>query len=77
MQTDQIKLWFTYVLATVVIVGGGVMLFVSRNESNSDFQLLVAGFIGGAIGFVFNAESSTRAVRSYERGLNTTVVAEE
>ena len=74
MQTDSIKLWFTYGLATVIIVGGMAMLFVSRNESNTDFQLLVAGFIGGAIAFVFNAESSTRAVRSYERGLDKTVV---
>lgn len=74
MQTDQIKLLFTYVLASVVIVGGGVMLFVSRLEAASDFQLVVAGFIGAAITFVFGAESATRAVRSYERGLNTTVV---
>ena len=74
MQTDSVKLLFTYSLAAIIIVGGMAMLFVSRNEANSDFQLLVAGFIGGAIGFVFNAESSTRAVRSYERGLDKTVV---
>lgn len=73
MQTDMFKLVATYALASVVIVGGLAALFVSRNEGNSDFQLLIAGFIGGAISFVFNAESSTRAVRSFERGLNTPV----
>ena len=73
MQTDSIKLLFTYSLAAVVVIGGGLMLFVSRNEANSDFALLMAGFIGSAITFVFGQESATRAVRSYERGLNTPV----
>lgn len=64
MKADEIKLWFTYGLATVIIVGGGAMLFVSRNEASSDFALLIAGFIGAAIGFVFNRESATQATRA-------------
>jgi hypothetical protein len=64
MKADDVKLWFTYALATVVIVGGGAMLFVSRNEANTDFALLVAGFIGSAITFVFNRESATQATRA-------------
>jgi hypothetical protein len=67
MKADDVKLWFTYGLAAVIIVGGGIMLFVSRNEGNSDFSLLIAGFIGAAIGFVFNRESATQATRAAER----------
>jgi hypothetical protein len=67
MEADTIKLWFSYSLAAVIIIGGGIMLFVSRNEANSDFSLLIAGFIGGAISFVFNRESATQATRAAER----------
>lgn len=64
MKADDVKLWFTYGLAAIIIVGGGVMLFVSRNEANSDFSLLIAGFIGAAISFVFNREAATQATRA-------------
>ena len=64
MQTDTIKLWFSYGLATVIVIGGGAMLFVSRGDANTDFALLVAGFIGSATTFVFNRESATQATRA-------------
>lgn len=64
MQSDSIKLIFTYTLATVIVVGGGAMLFVSRNDANTDFALLVAGFIGSAVGWAFNRESATQATRA-------------
>ena len=64
MQADSIKLWFSYGLATVIIVAGGAALFFARNEGNSDFSLLFAGFIGAAITFVFNRESATQATRA-------------
>ena len=61
---DTIKLLFTYGLAAIIIIGGLGMLFVSRGEANSDFSLLVAGFIGAATTFVFNRESATQATRA-------------
>jgi len=64
MNTDGIKLWFSYSLAAVIIVAGGAALFYARNEGNSDFSLLFAGFIGAAITFVFNRESATQATRA-------------
>jgi len=64
MATDSIKLWFSYGLASVIIIGGGAMLFVSRGEANQDFALLVSGFIGAAVTFVFNRESATQATRA-------------
>jgi hypothetical protein len=64
VNADLIKLWFTYGLATVIIVGGLGMLFISRAEANSDFALLIAGFIGAATGFIFNRESAYQATRA-------------
>jgi hypothetical protein len=64
MKADDVKLWFSYGLAAVIIVAGGAALFYARNEGNSDFSLLFAGFIGAAIAFVFNRESATQATRA-------------
>lgn len=64
MKADDIKLWFTYGLAAIIIIGGGIMLYASRMEQNSDFALLIAGFIGSAVTFVFNRESATQATRA-------------
>jgi hypothetical protein len=68
MQSDTIKLLTTYAMASVVIVGGGAMLFISRSEANTDFQLIISSLIGAAVTFLFGAESATRAVRSYQQG---------
>jgi hypothetical protein len=69
MQSDTIKLLFTYLIAFIVIVGGGAMLYLTRldpAESSANLQLVIAGFMGAAITFVFSAESSTRATRAAE-----------
>ena len=76
MATDSIKLWFSYIIALVIIVGGMAMLFATRlDPPESDVQglrLLIATFIGAAITFVFNRESATQATRA---ALNTTAAA--
>jgi len=65
MQTDSMKLLFTYGIATVVVVGGGFFLFLTRGEPTAhDVQLAIVGFIGGALAFVFNRESATQATRA-------------
>ena len=77
MQADTIKLGFTYAIAFVVIVGGGLMLYVTRldpPESSANLQLVLAGFIGAAITFVFNAESATRATRAAQSSAAGTIV---
>ena len=71
MQSDSIKLISTYLIALVVIVGGGAMLYLTRLDADPSLSLVLAGFIGAAITFVFGQESATRAVRSYQNGLNT------
>jgi hypothetical protein len=64
MQADTVKLLFTYTIALVVIVGGGLMLYLSRDDPTATLSLVVAGFIGSAITFVFGQESATRATRA-------------
>jgi len=61
MQADSIKLWMTYLIALIVIVGGGLMLYFTEDN---DLRLVVAGFIGAAITFTFNRESATQATRA-------------
>lgn len=67
---DTVKLLFTYVLAFVVVVGGGAMLYATRldppDSSSRDYGLLIAGFIGVALTYVFNRESATQATRAAE-----------
>jgi class 3 adenylate cyclase len=62
--TDTIRALFTYLIALVVVVGGGAVLFFSRAEStSSDLRVVVAGFIGSALTFVFGQEVQTRTAR--------------
>lgn len=65
MQADTVKLLFSYLIALVLIVGGGLFLYATRAEpASSDLQLVIAGFIGAAVTFVFNRESATQATRA-------------
>ena len=74
MRIDAIKAALTYLTALIVIVGGGTFLYVTRLDPDpSQLQLVVSGFMGAAIGWVFNAESATRSARATERALNTPV----
>jgi hypothetical protein len=61
---DTIRAVFTYTLALVVVVGGGLMLYATRLEQGSDaVQLAIVGFIGGALTFAFGQEVQSRTAR--------------
>ena len=63
--SDNIKLVFTYIVVLVVVVGGGAMLYAIRgSESSETLSLAIVGFIGLALGFVFNKETATQATRA-------------
>lgn len=68
---DTIKLIYTYTIALVLIVGGLGMLYVTRlDPAEADVQgmrLLLSGFIGAAIQFVFNRDTATATARQIER----------
>ena len=61
---DTVRAAFTYAIAFVVVVGGGTILYLSRAETaSSDLRVVVAGFIGSALTFVFGSEVQTRTAR--------------
>jgi len=61
---DTIRALFTYVIALIVVVGGGSVIFVSRNDpSATDTVAIIAGFVGSALTFVFSSEVQTRTAR--------------
>lgn len=66
--SDTIKLVFTYLIALVLIVGGGLMLYAMRldppESGSATLSLAIVGFIGSAVTFVFSAEVATRATRA-------------
>lgn len=67
--SDNIKLLFTYLIAFIVIVGGGLMLYGIRlddpdNTNSANLSLLLAGFIGSAITYAFGRETATQATRA-------------
>jgi len=73
MNTDQIKVIFTYGIATIMILGGLAIIYATRLDPPeadvAGLRLLMAGFIGGATQFVFNRETQTQTARQVERGI--------
>jgi hypothetical protein len=76
--SDTIKLGFTYTIALVTIVGGGIMLYAIRldppESGSATLSLAIVGFIGLALGFVFNRESATQATRAAQSSAAGTVL---
>lgn len=61
---DTIRAVFTYIIALLVVVGGGFVIFFSRNDpSSTDTVAIMAGFVGSALTFVFGSEVQTRTAR--------------
>lgn len=68
MNADTIKAFFTYFTALAVVLGGIAVIYLSRaDDSSSQIQLLIGGFIGSALTFLFVQENSTRSQRASER----------
>lgn len=71
MQADNIRLLFTYLIALVVIVGGGLFLIVVRND-NPPNDLITGAAISVvtlAVQFVFTKETATATARQTERAV--------
>lgn len=75
--TDKIRLIYVYTIALVVIVGGLYIIYETRlDPPAADVQgmrLLLAGFIGSALTFVFGRETASgsafQSERAYAAGL--------
>jgi hypothetical protein len=63
VQVDTIKAIATYLIALVIVLGGFIILYVSRAEAVTDTRLIIAGFMGSAVTFVFSSETQTRTAR--------------
>lgn len=61
---DTIRAIATYIIAFVVVVGGGAIIYASRADpSATDTVAIMAGFVGSALTFVFGQEVQTRTAR--------------
>jgi membrane protein DedA with SNARE-associated domain len=61
---DTIRAIATYLIAFVVVVGGGAIIYASRADpSATDTVAIMAGFVGSALTFVFGQEVQTRTAR--------------
>lgn len=61
---DTVRALFAYGIAAVVVVGGGTLLFLSRGDPGiEDLRVVMAGFIGSSLTFVYGQEVQTRTAR--------------
>jgi len=60
MQVDTIRALFTYVSAIVVLIGGGIIIATTQDP---DTKVVVGGFMGATIQFLFGQEIATRTAR--------------
>ena len=69
--TDFWKMVFTYLIAILVIVGGGAMLMFAPTLDPLVQGAIIAS-IGSVIAFIFGGEVQTRTARQQERAFMTT-----
>lgn len=68
VNVDLVRALFTYTAALVVIMGGFALIYFTRSDTSAaEIRLLIGGFIGSALTFLFVQENSTRASRTAER----------
>lgn len=69
MQIDTIRAVFTYVMALVVVVGGGAFLLAVRNDTPPNDLITGAAIsvVTLAVQFVFSKEQQTATARQSER----------
>ena len=68
---DTIRAIATYSIAFTVVIGGGLLLYDTRGEPANDLAVIVAGFIGSALTFVFGSEVQTRTARQHDSSMRS------
>lgn len=75
---DTIKVLYTYTIATILIVGGILFLYFSRNDppggNSAALVPVVTGFIGAAVQFVFNRETQAQTAAQQSKATNAGAV---
>lgn len=82
--SGNIRLIYTYSIAALVILGGLLIIYFTRlDPPEADVQglrLLLAGFVGSALTFVFGRESASSSAyqseRAYAAGLAAPTIPE-
>jgi len=59
MSPDTVKTTFTYVIALVVIVGGGLLLVIPTQLDPAVLLPFLTGVIGTVLGYVFGERTAT------------------
>ena len=62
MNNDTIRTVATYLIALVIIVGGGLLLVIPTQLSPSELLPFLTGVIGVVVGYVFGERSASSAV---------------
>lgn len=61
---DAIRALATYLIALLVVVGGGLAIYQSRADAAAaDTVAIMAGFVGSALTFVFGQEVQRRTAK--------------
>ena len=75
-QVDTLRAIFTYLIALVVVVGGGYIIYISRGDpAATDTVAITAGFVGSALTFAFGAEVQARTARQSASATAASVAA--
>jgi hypothetical protein len=73
MALDFLKLLFSYGTALLVVAGGMYILYITRSEPTADnLQLVISGFIGAALTWLFGETTRSSTARQTSRALAIT-----
>lgn len=70
MNSDNIRLLFTYTIAALVLIGCFILLVIPSQVGQEGLVPFVTGVVGVVLGFVFNRESTTAGQRASERAVS-------
>lgn len=68
MNVDLIRALFTYGTATSVALGGLLYLYATHDHGLTQVSVLVGGFVGASLQFLFGAQVQANAVARENRG---------
>lgn len=71
MSADTVKTVFTYSIALVVIVGGGVLVVVPTQLDADTLLPFLTGAIGTVLGYVFGERTSAAAAANQPTVIST------
>lgn len=63
MSADTLKTVFTYLTAYSLVVGGLIIIYLTRQDTAAqEIRLLIAGFVGASTTFLFSERVASSAI---------------